>query len=495
MGLNIKMRNSTHCILLIIIIISALLLRVAYIDKQSLWLDEAITVRQANVGLNQTIYQLSHDDHFPLYIVLMHFWIKIFGISESAIRSLSAIFGILGVLMIYFLGRRLFNKETGLFAAAILALSPAAIYYSQEARLYTMMMFLTMASFYFYLRLKEKYTVLNAALYIIPTILLIYTHIFAFIIVLSQTIHFFYINSRKKAELAKWAVTMAILGVLFLPWAPIMINQLSLTSLISWIPRPSINGLAGTGRLFFGNAIIAIIFFMLLGFIFFLNIKGRIDPDEAGNFYSVLFFGAFPIVFLFLFSFIKPLFVPKFMLFALPFFILAFAWMTLKSHNKPMLPLIILVIILVMSLTTVFWQYHTLDKQDWRGVAEYIRMNAKQDEYIFLDPYYDASPFAYYYDRGCQVEKYESYAADCLYKKHDLISVRYDMKCCSEDNYVTSTDGKNRLGQFLDKPIWLIEDNGQMRGSAETLFSYLNKRKNLTSSRDFAGNLTIYKFG
>ena len=84
----------------------------------------------------QIAQDAAHDIHPPLYYWLLRLWTTVFGLSEFALRSLSAVLGTLLVLVIYGLGTRLFNRTTGLAAAFIAAIAPFQVYYSQEARMY-----------------------------------------------------------------------------------------------------------------------------------------------------------------------------------------------------------------------------------------------------------------------------------------------------------------------------------------------------------------------
>ena len=131
--------------LLGIVLIGAFL-RVYHLGTQSIWLDEAFSVALAKMTLPQMVQATAADVHPPFYYFLLHYWIIVFGTSESAVRLLSALFGILAIPMIYVVGRRLFNKEVGLVGALILALSSFNVYYSQETRMYSLMALLALLS-------------------------------------------------------------------------------------------------------------------------------------------------------------------------------------------------------------------------------------------------------------------------------------------------------------------------------------------------------------
>jgi len=125
----------------------ALALRFYRLDAQSLWADEGTSVALAPRSLIQIARDASHDIHPPLYYFLLHYWVRLFGTTEVAVRSLSAILGTALVAATYALGRRLFNSRLGLTAAFIAALSPFQIYYSQETRMYILATLLGTLSF------------------------------------------------------------------------------------------------------------------------------------------------------------------------------------------------------------------------------------------------------------------------------------------------------------------------------------------------------------
>jgi mannosyltransferase len=131
-------RRDTGLIILLLLLILTLAagLRFYNLGSQSLWSDEGNSAALATRSLVQIAHDAAHDIHPPLYYWLLRLWTMMFGLSEFALRSLSAVFGTLLVLVIYGLGARLFNRTTGLAASFIAAIAPFQVYYSQEARMY-----------------------------------------------------------------------------------------------------------------------------------------------------------------------------------------------------------------------------------------------------------------------------------------------------------------------------------------------------------------------
>lgn len=140
------------------ILLAAVIFRVLCLDKTGgLWYDELVSYNEAaQADIIQVIsYTLKTDVHFPVYPVLLHLWTKIFSLSDLSLRAFSAFFGVLTVIAAYFAGKELKSKETGLYCAAVFAINSFLIYYSQEVRLYSILMFLITLLTYFALRLKN----------------------------------------------------------------------------------------------------------------------------------------------------------------------------------------------------------------------------------------------------------------------------------------------------------------------------------------------------
>ncbi len=133
-------RDARLLILLLLLILGiAAGLRFYQLDSQSLWADEGNSVALAGRSLARITQDAANDIHPPLYYWLLHLWTSIFGFSEAALRSLSAVLGVLLVLAVAEFGRRLHGVLTGLLAGLFAALAPFQIYYSQEARMYILL--------------------------------------------------------------------------------------------------------------------------------------------------------------------------------------------------------------------------------------------------------------------------------------------------------------------------------------------------------------------
>ncbi len=124
-----------------LIVALAVGLRFWRLNGQSLWADEGNSAALALRRWADISQAAAADIHPPLYYWLLNLWVKIFGLSESGLRSLSAVVAAATVGLTFDLGRRLFGRVAGLLAAFLLAVAPLPVYYAQEARMYALLTF------------------------------------------------------------------------------------------------------------------------------------------------------------------------------------------------------------------------------------------------------------------------------------------------------------------------------------------------------------------
>lgn len=114
--------------------------------RSPMWLDEALTVHIAQQPIGQIPAALHHDGHPPLYYVLLHGWMTLFGTSNVAIRALPGIFGVLVLPATFLVGRRAGGRTVAWCAVVLVAVLPYAIRYSTENRMYSLLMLLALVA-------------------------------------------------------------------------------------------------------------------------------------------------------------------------------------------------------------------------------------------------------------------------------------------------------------------------------------------------------------
>ena len=146
---------SRHALLWIIAV--GALLRFSTIGIQDFWLDEIVTVQEIGQKPIDILKQVNAADSNPaLYPLFAGAWERVFGSGEWGVRSLTALFGTLTIPLAYEATKTLATRRAGLIAAGLTATSPLLVWYSGEARNYSLLVFFSALAFYCFARAMEE---------------------------------------------------------------------------------------------------------------------------------------------------------------------------------------------------------------------------------------------------------------------------------------------------------------------------------------------------
>jgi len=138
---------------LLVILTTAGVLRFIEPDKQSLWNDELHSMVGASPAKSlDEVIEYAKIDQPPFYFILLNTWFKVMPYTAVSARLLSAIFGVLGVYAVFLLGKEVKNDRVGLLSAGLTTFSYFHIYYSQEARFYSLLFVVSTFSYFFFIR-------------------------------------------------------------------------------------------------------------------------------------------------------------------------------------------------------------------------------------------------------------------------------------------------------------------------------------------------------
>ena len=197
---------------------------------QPIWRDEAFSILVAQTNPQEIIRATSADFTPPLFYLILHYWMLLFGTSEVVTRLLSLVFHIGTIATVYLLTKalcrelKLKNQQLPLYASILTLLNPMLLYYGFEVRAYSLLTLFVTLSFYA-LVTRRKY------LYIISASLGLYTHYYFALAYLSQIIYLVCTNSSMKNVKKKLYVAIPV--IIFSPWIPYLINQI-ISSSESW---------------------------------------------------------------------------------------------------------------------------------------------------------------------------------------------------------------------------------------------------------------------
>lgn len=357
------------------------------IGKESFWLDEIYSVRYAthfSTFLSAVGNGASSERNMWLYYVLLFLWAHV-GTSEGIIRLLSAIFGVLGVLTVYQLGKEVYGKKTGLIASGLLILNTFYIQYAQEARAYSLLLFLFSLSTLFMYRLGKIFSRKNCVIYCLTALAAVFTHIFSLLFLVFQGIYLVWQwRKNPKRVFTIVAIHIGIVVVLYL-----LVHNPGRQ--VGWIPKPQWLQFPLTFIFFSSGFISALVYAITISWSF---LKKR---DTF--FWYLVCVAIIPVSVVFVYSMVnKPIFIYRYMIYAVPAIILLFSRAVVLLNRKVLIT--VLAVLILFQLNTMRIYFTTPNKEQWREAVATISKEVKQNDLIVIFPAFLDGPFYYYREQN-----------------------------------------------------------------------------------------------
>lgn len=395
----------------------ALALRLFELGKRSLWTDEGSTWTAASLPLRAMLHRCIERDASPPLFYLLTSWCLKFADSEAALRMISVIASMALVWLTYRLARLGLSRSRSAFAALLCAVSPYQIMYAQEARTYTLVAAVLVASVYFYARASMS----NERRRWIPLALMtaggLWTQSIALLGLSTQGALALGTKSGRK-RLLPWIAALAAGAALYLPWAWFARGVSEQLSSSHWYipdpdaksvfkvlraallsPLPLVTAPEGStmrGLDAFMPRSLAWLLVSVPAAIALLNglpeLAGRDGRGRLTRVAWALWF--VPVAAVFVVSFQRPLFLPRYFVFVTPAISILY---TLGASALPRRPqrFVIGGWLVLLALLGVARYSHDYTKEPWRDVTQDIGARAAAGRTAVLVPF-DVDPFVYY---------------------------------------------------------------------------------------------------
>lgn len=424
---------------MVVILILGFLLRAYNLGKESLWFDEGGSLNWALLDLQQILFQ--GEENPPLYYIVLHFWVNLFGTSEISLRFPSLMFGTASIWFVYVIGNELFNRNTGMLAALMLSLNSYHIYYSQEARTYALSVFLTLLSMYCFINLTRRKHHLSSIGYVIFSSLLLYSHVYGMFIVFAQNLYVLTkIKAYNKAKwLYKWVWLQLCILLIFSPWLHVLLAEtVDVVKQGFWIPAPGLHTLISTFSTVSGSRYLFLLYGIILlsSFIWhcinrrLFSMKGFFisdiqDQEKASNHPSGLYLMALwlfiPIAIPFIISKLStPIFHSRYVIVSSTGFYLIVALTIVNLKISNYLRVTVVMLIVLISAGTLSIYYSSIKKEPWRDVAALIDSEARQGDIVLFNSGNCRDYVFNYYSRGRQFEKIKFPETTRIVKQTDM---------------------------------------------------------------------------
>src|SRR5262245_2590755 len=192
-----------------------------FIQRSPLWLDEALSVNIAKLPPGDLLDALRHDGHPPLYYLILHYWMRLVGEGDVAVRALSGVISVATLPLAWLAGRRLAGRAGGRWALVVVALSPYCVRYGTETRMYALVMLLVFTGYLVLTDALERPSALRLVSLGALSGLLLLTHYWAFYLLGAVLIVLairWWRSPASRRDTGVVALSIVVGSVLFLPW-------------------------------------------------------------------------------------------------------------------------------------------------------------------------------------------------------------------------------------------------------------------------------------
>lgn len=222
--------------------------------SSELWLDESLSLGIASLPLEEGYQALRRDGSPPAYYLVLHGWIALFGTGEVAVRSLSVLTSLAALPLVWVAGRRLGGRPAAAAALLLLAVSPFAVRYATETRMYALVQLLTAAGAVLLLRALERPSPARLAPVSLAAGVLALTHYWALFLLAATGLLLLALAVRGPDRRAGRRTLLALCagGLLFLPWLPTFAFQATRTG-TPWAADPALADAFATGQTWTGG--------------------------------------------------------------------------------------------------------------------------------------------------------------------------------------------------------------------------------------------------
>lgn len=459
---------------------------VSIFAHSSMRLDEAQSLFQTNRDVPGILYLVGQDVHVPLYHVVLHYWQVLFGNDIFTARMLSLLFFALTIPMTYILAAYAFSRKVGLFAALLVTISPFLNWYGSEARMYSMLAFITVFHFYMFLKIFREGKAASWIWFTISAVIGVYTHYFFAFVLFAEII--FYLLYRHgfaaQKSFRKFLLSgLVVIGVIA-PWLYYVRQLGSASNTQPNLGEPTSVDLFNTYSQFvFGfqtdtlNTVIVSLWPIVVLLAFFGLQRNKTISKET------LFFAiaaTVPVLMAFIVSVtVRPFYQSRYLIVALPALLILVSWLI---SIYPRLVAVILRVLLV-AVTLILFTIQVLNpatpvKENYQEAASYLNSRASGKDVIVLSAPFTIYPTEYYYEGSAKL------TTQPIWNRFEQGSVPgFDEKKLPEEVKRNTDSYQN---------AWLVLSFDQ--GYNDKIKEYFDTNFERTSQKEFSKDLWVYSY-
>ncbi|MCK9202897.1 MAG: glycosyltransferase family 39 protein [Bacteroidales bacterium] len=374
-------------------------LKFLFLDARDVAMDEPFTIYFAQATGHDLFEMLKTENNPPLFFILLHFWIKLFGISAFSVRFFPCIFSIATAVVLYFLGGNFFSFRVGVIASLLFTFSNYHMLFAHEARVYSLFALLTVISMYLFCLClqKEKHGKYLFCLSVINALLL-YSHFFGAFVILIQLITILVPGIFRKQLLKHIPGSIAVTILLYSPYIPVLMHRfIATTGTGTWVEPPVLSDLY-TMVWRYSNTPVTTVFFLITivaGLIYQISRNKPVENSKKNYTIFVWIWFLAPYLMMFLISFRIPIFLDRYTVFlSLAFYLLVGISVDKIEKTRGVATGIAIVAIFLM---VVKFNPNVDNKRRWKEVIQNIQHDKKTETPLIICPSWLKYGFTYHY--------------------------------------------------------------------------------------------------
>ena len=425
---------------LLLLLLLAAFLRLWHIGKPDIGGDECFSLFYSQLSVTEIINFVFQGDNPPLWETLVHFWIMIFGVNALSIRLFSAIFNILTIIPIYYIGEKFVKSYTGFFAALFYAFSSFSIFLAHDGRVYSLVGFLSATSIYLFLSLMENGKTSRFILLTAVNILIMYSHYLAVWLIVMEFLIFVSVPNVRKALGKGYFWHILSLFIAYLPVFPFLYARFLDSGMHgTWIAKCESGSDLYNMFLCFTNTPVptaCALVILIAGFA--KRVYRLIKKDYFIGYQTVInLIWIIPIIVSFLVSFKIGFFFNRYFYFLLPAYLLGLSSAFLYLFDNKRIPIISLyAVFTVMIIVSCKTDSTEMRYGGWKGeyakaIAAMLELKNSEHATVIIAPDWLDKQIVYYLDENHSAFKTEGNP----YQKPVFASYLQQNGYCFQNNY------------------------------------------------------------
>ena len=394
---RVRAASTPETVALVVVVSANLAIKLHAAGADGVWLDEALSIHVAQAPVSLATLA-AHEPTPPLYYLLLCGWVRLFGGTIESARILSVVLSTATAALLLDLGWRHFDRETGIFAAALFTTSRLQIYYGHEARGYALVGLLCVASFDLFLALAARPTWRKAIALAVVNAALAYAHYVAVLALVAQLAGALVLGRRGCRFVPIYLASQGLAALLFAPQLHALVRD-GVTQK-DWIGPPTLGRARYVVKRFAGNSTLLLLYGIVA--VATAWARHRLWPRVArqadtGKLVVLALWAFAPVALAYAASFAREMLAERYVLYASLGMYLLVAYVIALAPVARVQRVMLAAVLAALALHEAL--ANPMQRHDWRAATAIVRTEEQHGATVVVAPSWHFRPLAYYLDR------------------------------------------------------------------------------------------------